>query len=374
MIYLDNAATTGKKPETVVKAVQSALTGYSANPGRSGHNKSMKAALAVYRVREEVARFFGAEGPESVVFTANCTHSINYVLKGVLSHGSHVIISDYEHNAVVRPLVSMKADYDVAEVTNDDEQTVENFRKLIRPDTKMIFVTGASNVFGRRLPLTKLGQLCRKNGILFGVDAAQIAGVVPIDMVRQNIDFLCVAPHKGLYAPMGIGILIVRKELPFTVIEGGTGTESANLNQPQSLPERLESGTLNLPGIFGVSAGIDFIRRCGGEEKILQAEIKKIQYLYDEMCKIKGVILYTPRPTADKWVPVLSFNMQGKSSDDVATLLDRHKICVRAGLHCAPLAHKKMGTIDTGTVRVCPSVFTTERELRHFLSVFNEKF
>ncbi len=373
MIYLDNAATTGKKPETVIRAVRSAMTQYCANPGRSGHAISMKAALAVYRVREKAARFFGCEGPEQVVFTASCTHSINYVLKGVLQSGSHVIISDYEHNAVVRPLVALKADFDVAKAASDDVATVENFRRLIRPDTKMIFVTGASNVFGRRLPIDALGKLCQEEGILFGVDAAQIAGIVPINMIRQHIDFLCVAPHKGLYAPMGIGILIARKNVSNTIIEGGTGTESANLMQPENLPERLESGTLNLPGIFGISAGMDFVRNLGGEEKIALKEMRIVQNLYDGLRQIPNIRLYTPRITPEKYVPVLSFNFAEKNSAEVAAFLDQQNIAVRAGLHCAPFAHRKHGTLDSGTVRVSPSVFSTERDIQQFLSVLNRK-
>ena len=258
MIYFDNAATTGIKPPSVVAAVKYALENLSANPGRSGHQASAKAAELVYKAREKVALFFGAEGAENVVFTLNCTHSANCILKGVLRRGDHVVVSSMEHNAVVRPLVKTGVSYSVAKVSlTDDGETLKSFAQSIKPNTRLIFCTGASNVTGKILRIQRIGELCRKRGILFAVDAAQTAGVLPIDMQKQNIDFLCVAPHKGLYAPMGTGILIARKNIINTVLEGGTGTNSLELKQPPDLPERLESGTLNLPGIAGISAGME---------------------------------------------------------------------------------------------------------------------
>jgi len=369
MIYLDNAATTGKKPLSVINAVDNALKNYSANPGRSGHILAQRAADAVYRVREKTAVFFGAEGAEQVIFTSGCTGSINYVLKGVLKKGDHIIVSSLEHNAVMRPLTKMGISYDTAEVSHkDDMVTLENFSRLIRTNTKMIFCTGASNVTGKRLPIEKIGALCQDRGIFFGVDAAQTAGVVPINMKKINIDYLCVAAHKGLYAPMGIGILIARKPIPNTVIEGGTGNGSANLEQGAEMPEDFESGTQNLSGIIGVGAGIDFVK-TKGIENIHRYEMSLVKRLYKALEKEEGIILYTPMPKEDSFVPVLVFNIEGKASGQTASLLNEKGVAVRAGLHCAPLAHKALGTLDVGAVRVCPSVFNTVSEMDYVAKI-----
>ena len=221
MIYFDNAATTSHKPIGVINAVNFSLKNLSANPGRSGHSLSQKAAVEVYNARQNLSDFFGADGAENVVFTANCTTSINFVLKCNINAGEHIIVSDLEHNAVMRPLNSMKnIYYSSAEVLENDDETVKNFEKLIKNNTKMIFCTFASNVTGKILPIEKIGNLCKKHGLLFGVDAAQGAGVLPINMKKFNIDFLCIAPHKGIYAPMGVGVLIARKSLKKTVNRG----------------------------------------------------------------------------------------------------------------------------------------------------------
>ena len=369
MIYFDNAATTGKKPDTVITAVSNTLKNLSANPGRSGHKLSNMSAMEVYTAREKVSNFFGASGAQNVVFTANCTHSINFVIKGVLKRGEHIIISDLEHNAVVRPLVTSDIDFSVANVSlTDDEVTVNNFEKLIKNNTKMIFCTGASNVIGKRLPIEKIGKMCKRRGLLFGVDAAQTAGVVPIDMKKMNIDFLCVAPHKGLYSPMGLGILIAEKPIPFTLIQGGTGTESINLIQPDSLPERFESGTVNLPAIAGLSRGIDFVSKKG-VDRIFSHEFSLISYIYDALLKDGNFKVYADDFSQNSYVPVLSFNCEGMTSGEVASYLDIKGIAVRAGLHCAPFAHRKIGTAENGTVRIAPSVYNSANDATLLIKV-----
>ena len=363
MIYFDNAATTGQKPQMVINAVNNALLHLSANPGRSGHTLSEKTAARVFSAREKTADFFGASGPEKVVFTANCTASLNFVIKGVLKGGDHCIVSDLEHNAVIRPLHKWDVKYDIAEVSLvDDEITVNNFKKLIKPNTKMIICTGASNVIGKLLPIEKIGKLCRENNILFTVDAAQIAGVIPIDMKRMNIDYLCIAAHKGLYAPMGTGILIAEKPVNNTIIEGGTGTNSLEITQPDFLPERLESGTVNVAGIMGIGAGIEFIKTMG-TDRIHKKEMKLIMPLYNRLKENENIILYTPNFNAQNYAPVLSFDIKGLTSGETANELNKSGIAVRAGLHCAPLAHKKIGTEESGTVRISPSVFNMPWEI-----------
>ena len=373
MIYFDNAATTGIKPKSVVRAVNFALENLSANPGRSGHIKSVQAAETVYKAREKLSDFFGSEGPETVVFTQNCTHAVNCVLKGLLKKGDHCIISSLEHNAVVRPLVKTGVSYSVAEVSlTDDDVTVKNFVEKIKPNTKLIFCTGASNVLGKILPIEKIGAICRKRGIYFGVDAAQTAGVLPIDMKKQNIDFLCIAPHKGLYAPMGIGVLIARKPLPDTIIEGGTGTNSSELFQPSFLPERLESGTVNVPGVAGIIGGLEFVK-TKGTESIYQNELRLIQMLYKKLEDNEDVTLYTPYPEAGMYVPLLTFNVKNMTSYEAASILADNKIAVRGGLHCAPFAHRQIGTLEGGAVRVAVAYFNNSSEIDYFAKTVKTK-
>lgn len=373
MIYLDNAATSGKKPYSVIRAVQNALGEYSANPGRSGHNLSMKTAEKVYETRNSVAAFFGASSPENVVFTANCTAALNFVIKGCLSKGDHVIISDIEHNAVFRPVYKLFNEgiitYDIAEVDlYDTKKTAENFEKLITAQTKMIICSGASNVCGVLSPIELLGKLCRKHGLLFAVDAAQSAGISEINMQKMNIDYLAVASHKGLYAPMGTGILVCEKPIKNTIIEGGTGSYSLLAVQPEEMPERLESGTVNVPGIFGINAGIRYVKNIG-TDKIYRYEISLIQKLYEDLAAMKNIKLYTPYPEIYKYSPVLSFNLEGKNCDETAFALNQKGISVRAGFHCAALAHEKLGTKDTGTVRVSVADFNTKNEIKYLVNM-----
>ncbi len=371
MIYFDNAATTGKKPFSVINAMNCSMKHLSANPGRSGHKLSQDAAFAIYNTRKKFADFFNASGPENICFTANCTTAINYVLKGVLSKNDHVVVSDLEHNAVMRPLYKMGVNFDVAEVSLfNDEETLDNFKSLIKPNTRMIFCTAASNVIGKILPLQKIGALCKEKNILFGVDAAQLAGIIPIDMQKFNIDYLCIAPHKGFYSPMGVGVLIAQKPIKTTVIEGGTGTDSLDFAQPDTMPEMLESGTLNLPAIVATGEGVDFVVSKG--ESIYLHELKLTQILFKELRKIKKVELYSPFPQKYSFAPVLSFNIKNKSSEDVSIKLNKNGIAVRGGLHCAPQAHKKIGTTDIGTVRFSPSIFNLESEVYKFINIIKK--
>lgn len=372
MINLDNAATSGKKPESVIRAVTNALYKYSANPGRGGHNLSISTAEAIYNAREKISEYFGASGGDRVIFTSNCTTAINYVLKCFLKKEDHVIISDLEHNAVLRPIEKMGIKRSLAKVSlKDDDETVKNFESLITENTKLVFCTAASNVCGKILPLEKIGEMCKRRGIAFGVDAAQMAGMLPIDTKKMNIDFLCIAPHKGLYAPMGIGVLIANIDIGDTIIEGGTGTSSQSPYQPEQLPERYESGTINVPSILGTSAGIDFIKirsKYGYTN-----EMRHIQRIYTELEKMPHILLYTPFMLEYKYMPVLSFNLEGVASEKVAAYLNERGIAVRAGLHCAPSAHRKLKTIKSGTVRISPSIFTTQNEITYLLDILKYK-
>ena len=362
MIYLDNAATTFPKPRRVIESVRDAMLFYGANPGRGSFDMAIKAADKIYSCRETAAKMFNADGAEQVIFTQNCTHAINIVLKGLLHAGDHVIVSSLEHNAVMRPIKKLErrgVTYSIAKVCPDSkQQTLKNFERLIRSNTKMIFCMHASNVFGVVLPIEQIGALCRRRNIVFCVDAAQSAGVLPIDVKKMNVSFLCLPGHKGLYGPMGTGMLIINSRLrPDTLIEGGTGNNSALFTQPDEYPERLESGTINLPGIIGLKAGMDFVNEVGAAE-LHGRETALAQSVYDCLSGLPDAVLHTKRPD-ENCIPIVSFNILSKDSAETGSELSRRGICVRTGLHCAVSAHRQFGTEKTGTVRISPGAFTT---------------
>lgn len=367
MIYLDNAATTYPKPPQVINAVQTAMRQYGANPGRSGHALSLAAATEIYRCRVSAADFFHAPGPECVAFTLNCTHAANMVLKGLLKPGDHVVVSCLEHNAVMRPLKELEktgVTYTAAQVyPGDNDRTLQSFRESINAKTVLVACMHASNVWGVKLPVARIAALAREYGLQTMVDVAQTAGAVPIDMEDWGVDYICAAGHKGLYGPMGTGMLITaRGEELKTILEGGTGTNSISFEQPSSMPDRFESGTPNMPGIAGLHAGIEYVKRVG-MERMERHEMQLIQHLYDRLSRMKGIELYMPRPDSQYFVPLLSFNLEGKDSELVAEALDKRGIAVRAGLHCAPAAHQFCHTMERGAVRVCPSAFSKMTEI-----------
>ncbi len=366
MIYLDNSATTYPKPLVVREQMQKALRELGANPGRSGYDMSVRTSQAVYNCRERAAALLGAPGPECVVFQPSCTQALNLVIKGYLKPGDHVVVSDMEHNAVMRPLQALEAKgvtYTKAVVAlGDNDATVDAFRKAMGPRTRLVVCTAGSNVFGVRLPVERIAALCHQYDAKICVDAAQTAGVVPISVTEGGIDFLCCAGHKGLYGPMGTGLLVLRDPgvSLATLTEGGTGTQSQSLLQPDDPPERYESGTLNVPGIIGLYAGMGFVSAMG-MERIYREEMGKVSYLYEKLSRMGHVKLYTPPPAIPYFVPVLSFNIENRPSEETGQILAKSGIAVRCGLHCAPCAHEKMGT--KGTVRVSPSAFTRPQEM-----------
>ncbi len=372
IIYLDNAATTLPKPTGVANAVKRAVECFAANPGRGAHALSQSSARELYEARKTAACFFGADEPEKVIFTPGCTYSINFVLKGILRTGDHVVISDLEHNAVVRPLHTLEK-YGVTVTRahvceNDPEQTVRNFCRAVRRNTRLVFCTHASNVSGIRLPIEDIGDMCARLGIPFGVDAAQSAGVLPLSLAGQKVDYICVPAHKGLYGAAGTGALIMREEkIIGTVIEGGTGSASSLRTQPEEYPDRLESGTLNIPGITAMRAGIEFVNRCGAEN-IARHEYALMCRAYDGLRSINGVKLYTMRPERESHVPLLPFNIGDLASEECSQMLSDEGIAVRAGYHCAYDAHLSLGTAGRGAVRICPSVFTSGEDIDSFIA------
>ena len=345
LIYLDNAATTGIKPNSVKQAVQKALNEFSANPGRSGHKLSLKAAEEIFKARQNFAEYFNAK-PENVVFTSGCTMSLNMAIYSI---NAEVAISAFEHNAVLRPC------------KNKCYRVFYNHPgEVITQNTKAVICTHASNVTGKSYNIEKIGQYCKQKGITFIVDAAQTAGVMHID--SSCADYIAIAGHKGLYAPMGIGVLIANKIPERLLVLGGTGSLSESIEMPSFLPDRLESGTPNLAGIMGLNAGLNFIKKTDAHSY----ESYLCKKLYENLKVIKKVNIVSLEPNANT-APIVSFNIEGKHSEEIADALNKNNIAVRGGLHCAPLAHKTIGTITTGAVRVSPSVFTKKQEI-DFLS------
>lgn len=367
MIYLDNSATSFPKPKNVVDAVNDAILNYG-NYGRSSYIMALETTEKVFECRKKVAKFFNAKSIENVIFTYNCTMAINMAIKGLAKKGSHFIISDLEHNAVLRPLETLKVqgvcDYSIAKIETDVYKTIQNFEKCINKNTVAIICTGASNVFGLITPYRMIGALAHRYKLKFIFDAAQIAGIKRIDMKKDNIDILCCAGHKGLYGPSGIGLLVLNDDVDLmTIIEGGTGSNSMNFLQPDFLPDKLESGTPNIVGIIGLSSGIDFVE-SKGIENIYNHEMRLIKCLYNNLQINRNIKIYTDLSDFKKnYVPILALNIKNIPSDNAAELLSEQDICVRGGLQCAPLAHKKLNTEKTGVVRISPSIFTKKIQI-----------
>lgn len=376
MIYFDNGATTFPKPKSVLNAVNFAMNN-CANPGRSGHSLSLKSSEIIYDCRKNLAKLFDTDKIENVIFTNNCTTALNTVIKGTLKDGDHVIISSLEHNAVLRPVAALEdigVAYSVAQVVEgDNDKTLDNFRALINSRTKMIICTHASNVFGVRLPVERIGAMCRIYGILFCVDAAQTAGIVPISLKNSDIDYLCTAGHKGLYGPMGTGVLIINNDnTPDSLTQGGTGSFSADIAQPEILPDKYESGTPNVSGIAGLDEGVKFVMNRG-VSGIEAYESGLINRLFGGLSNMDNVILYTEQPEFGAYAPVVSFNIKGIDCEETANMLNRKfNIAVRAGLHCAPLAHKSYGTLESGTVRAVVSMFNNRSQVDCFVNAVNK--
>lgn len=375
MIYLDNSATTYPKPFAVREMLRVAPVLYGANPGRGGYSMSNSTALEIYKVRSKIAEMFGADSEEYVVFTLNCTHALNIAIKGFAKEGGHAVTSCLEHNSVMRPLYKLREsgnfDFDVATVYSDDDKTVASFESKIKPNTDFIVCTYASNVFGDILPIEKIGRLAKKYNIPLIVDAAQAAGVIDIDVRRDNITCLCMPGHKGLYGPVGTGVIVFSGGyLPDTIIEGGTGSESKNFSQPEFLPDRFESGTLNTCGIIALGKGIDFLNN----EKIYNIrdhENELIYHLYKHFLKSDEVILYNDF-NPDKFVPILSFNSINMSAEGLTELLAQKNIAVRGGFHCNPMAHMHYRTLSSGTVRASVSVFNKKSDINFLINFTNQ--
>ena len=369
MIYLDNAATSWPKPDAVGEAMVACIKNYGANPGRSGHRLAMQAGEKIYECRENLARLFGIGDPLRIAFTANATEAINLAVKGLLAAGDHVLISSMEHNAVVRPLKKLESrgvELSVVKADPGGRVDLKDIEKSIKPNTRLLIVTHSSNVTGTVNDVQSIGSLARAHKIIFMVDAAQTAGKYPVDVELMNIDLLAFPGHKGLLGPQGTGGLYVREGLTLdTLKEGGTGSVSESLEQPDFLPDRYESGTLNTPGIAGLNEGVKYILDTG-IDNIRQHEKQLEEQMLKGLGQIPGVKAYGSN---NPELGVISITIDGRDCNEVGNELDdKYGIAVRGGLHCAFLAHETMGTQNTGTVRFSIGPFNTTGDIEQAIT------
>lgn len=369
MIYLDNAATSWPKPDAVGEAMVACIKNYGANPGRSGHRLAMQAGEKIYECRENLARLFGIGDPLRIAFTANATEAINLAVKGLLAAGDHVLISSMEHNAVVRPLKKLESrgvELSIVKADPGGRVDLKDIEKSIKPNTRLLIVTHASNVTGTVNDVQSIGSLARAHKIIFMVDAAQTAGKYPVDVELMNIDLLAFPGHKGLLGPQGTGGLYVREGLTLdTLKEGGTGSVSKSLEQPDFLPDRYESGTLNTPGIAGLNEGVKYILDTG-IDNIRQHEKQLEEQMLKGLGQIPGVKAYGSN---NPELGVISITIDGRDCNEVGNELDdKYGIAVRGGLHCAFLAHETMGTQNTGTVRFSIGPFNTTGDIEQAIT------
>ena len=364
IVYLDNAATSFPKPEQVYQKYDEVARHCCANPGRGGHRLAQRAAQHVLNARLAVARLFNIADCARVVFTANATEAINMALFGLLQPGDEVVTTSMEHNAVARPLFALQQrGVRVIKVAADSTGRVSAaaVRDACGRATKLVVMNHCSNVTGTLQPVAEVGPWCRDNGVFFMVDAAQSAGVFAIDVQQMAIDLLAAPGHKGLFGPQGSGFLYVAPSLELQpLIYGGTGTHSSSLEQPQELPERLESGTLNTPALAALAAGVEFVTRTG-VERVCRHEQALVRQLRNALAAIPQIQMFGPKQVEGA---VLSFVVRQRDSAEIAFLLDHHyNIAVRPGLHCSGDAHRSIGTFPHGTVRVSPGYFNTSADI-----------
>lgn len=369
-LYFDNAATSSPKPQIVLDRIQAALTEFNANPGRSGHPAALAAAREVLTCREALAALLGCEDPARIAFAFNCTDALNLAIKGVLRYGDHAIATQLEHNSVLRPLSALAArgriSLSIVPPRPDGFVSPDDIRAAIRKNTRLIAVTHASNVTGAIQPVAAIGQMARREGVCYLIDGAQALGALPVNVRALGCDLYAFPGHKSLLGPMGTGGLYIRPGLSLRPLrEGGTGTDSESVLQPESLPEKYESGTLNLPGIAGLGAGCAFVKER--VSAIMAHERELTQAVYEGLSAIPGAEIYSPREEAAR-AGIVSFNLEGMTSSDVSDRLANAGIAVRGGLHCAPGAHRFLNTLRRGAVRASVGYANTFEEVDAFLA------
>lgn len=369
-VNFDNAATTFPKPPEVRLAVGQAVARYG-SAGRGSHPIAARGSELVYSAREEIGAFFGAQ-PENVVFTSNCTHALNIAVQGLMKSGGHVIISRFEHNSVLRPVYALAKDgrcrYSIVTPGRDDDETLSEFARRIRPDTKAVVCTLCSNVTGEILPWHDIGRLCQERGICFVADGAQACGVLDVKL-SDGINILCTAGHKGLYGITGTGLLLSDGRYPLPpLMSGGSGSMSNLPEMPPFLPDALESGTLGIIGVASLRAGVRFVKKRGTAQ-ILAHEEALCEHFLQGVYDIPEVTVY--RREGHAFAPIVAFNIGNIPSEDAASALGRQGFCLRAGLHCAPLIHRFLGT-QTGALRFSPSVFSRMQDVDRLLHAIRE--
>ena len=377
-IYLDNSATSYPKPEPVIEAICHFMQNVGANPGRGGHSSSLSASRLILETRELIGEFFGGRSPEEVILTQNITHALNIVIKGYLNKNDHVITTKYEHNSVLRPLNRLKSEknisYDFLPVSKEGDFDLNSLDKLKRDNTRLIIINHASNVSGVILNIKKAIDWANYNNIPIMIDTAQTAGSYKINWQELNADFIGFTGHKGFMGPAGTGGLIISKKMieqtkPF--IEGGTGSKSDLLTQPELLPDKYEAGTQNTPGIAGLNAAIKFINQKGIES--IDKKIKEnYRLLHQGLVEINGINIVGPK-NIDNKVSTISLTFDEHDPAEIGFTIDKnYGIMARTGLHCAPLAHKSLGTYPEGTLRLSPGYFSSREEIEKTLKAFDD--
>ena len=365
MIYFDAGATTLEKPESVRAAMAEAVA-TMCSPGRGGYPATKKAEETAFACRTEAAELFGVDSPEKVIFTSNATHGLNIAIRSLVKPGSRVAISGYEHNSVLRPLYAID-DIELTVVDSplfDPQRALEEFHQVLRRGVDTVVCTHVSNVFGYVLPVEELAKECRRSGVPLIVDASQAAGVLPVRMDVLQAAFIAMPGHKGLYGPQGTGLLLCGDWPTVPLLSGGTGSVSRLRRMPEDLPDRLEAGTHNMPGIAGLLEGLRFVRRIGLQQ-IARQEREVVSAAAEHLREIPQVQLYAEEDFSNQ-TGVLSFAVEGMDCETVGALLAEKGIAVRAGLHCSPLAHQTVGTGESGTVRLSVSVFNTTKQAEIF--------
>ena len=375
MIYLDNAATSFPKPKQVIDAVAHYLNEIGGNPGRAAHAPAREAGRVIDRTRRSLAKLLGNVEPSRILCTPSTTVALNLAFKGLLQAGDHVVTTSMEHNSVMRPLRGLQKlgiSHSQIPCSPRGELDPADISPLIRPQTRLIALIHGSNVTGNLMPLSEVGRIAREHGILLLVDAAQTMGRIPIDPQESNIDLLAGPGHKGLLGPMGTGFLYVRPGLELEPLwEGGTGTYSESMEQPETWPERFESGTLNAPGLAGLAAGITEVQKLG-LEAIAAHEQSLIESLAAGLSQLPGIVLYGS-PDKSSCTGTLSFNVQELDCSEVAHILDTaYAIAVRSGLHCAPAAHRTINTFPHGTVRASVGPYNTQEDIHTLVHAVSE--
>lgn len=366
MIYFDNAATTYPKPEDVYQAVNKCMREYCANPGRSGHKLSMEAGRVILEARELLAELFGAKKSENIIFGLNATDALNAAIKGIVKQGDHIITTSMEHNSVLRPLKQLEnigVETTIIKCSELGELSLVELEANIKSNTKVIVTTHASNVTGTIMPIKEIGEIAKRNNLIYIIDAAQTAGIYKINVSEINVDMLIFTGHKGLMGPQGVGGFYIKEGIALRQMrEGGTGSMSESLIQPEILPDKYESGTPNTPGLAGLAAGLRFIKKVG-IDNIKHHEEELTSYFMKQLAKIDDIVVYGLEDIK-RHAPVVSLNIKNRPSSEVSFLLDsQFDIATRPGLHCAPLAHQTIGTKERGAVRFSFGYFNTIDEI-----------